>query len=726
MIVGLVLAGNLISLAGITDPNPLGPVSEIGQYTPGFEVGHSTLDPNIGFTAQALGHRAMLDLLHGHLPWWNPYEATGMPLAGEMQSGALFPPNILLLLSGGQLYQRILLEALAGIWTYLLLKRLGLSFSACLAGGAAFALNGTFAWLQNAAFNPVAFLPLALLGLERARAASLEGRPGGYGVLALAGALSVYAGFPETTYLDTLMVVVWCGSRLAGGGLTRAQRRAFARKAATGFAAAALLAAPLLIAFIDFSARANLGPNGGSFTSVHLPSQAIAQLLLPYVYGPLVAFADPAGILTVSWGVGGYATVLLFLLAAWGLLGRRLRSLRLVLAAWCVLVFARSYGQIPLLGHPLAWLPGMTHVIFYRYSTPMLELTVIILAALGIDDVIKARRRLPIAGVAIGCAAVLAVVWVATEAFRLSIAPGNGDAKFATPSILWAAGTVLAAALAALVIRSPRSRGALLVYVVATNALAMFVVPELSGPKSVRIDLAPVRYLDRHLGNGRFYTLGPLAPNYGSYFGLASVNLNDTPIPSNFSAYETVHLDQAAPAAIFTGTFGGPPGTPTSPVSELFLNLAGYRAAGVRYVLAPPHDAMPARQTALTLVDTTPTTWIYRLSGAAPLFGTPHADCRVAALSGTSATATCPVAATLLYRETWFPGWSATVDGASVTDHGGALFQTIRIPAGRHRISFAYRPPEIVWGEVAFLLGFVSVALAAYRLARPRAAPSHT
>ena len=139
--------------------------------------------------------------------------------------------------------------------------------------------------------------PLALLGIERARAATLERRPGGWRVLALAGALSFVAGFPETTYLDTLLLVVWFGWRLAGPQFGRAQRRAFAVKVAAGGAVAALLAAPLLIAFADFTAHAYLGRHAGArFASVHLPSQGIAQLLVPYLYGPIARFADPAGV----------------------------------------------------------------------------------------------------------------------------------------------------------------------------------------------------------------------------------------------------------------------------------------------------------------------------------------------------------------------------------------------------------------------------------------------
>jgi hypothetical protein len=59
--------------------------------------------------------------------------------------------------------------------TYLLLRRLARA-PASAAGGTAFALNGTFAWLY-VPVNPVAFLPLLLLGVEVRRGG--EGRRAG-------------------------------------------------------------------------------------------------------------------------------------------------------------------------------------------------------------------------------------------------------------------------------------------------------------------------------------------------------------------------------------------------------------------------------------------------------------------------------------------------------------------------------------------------------------------
>jgi len=37
------------------------------------------IDPSIGSYHEALGFRAIDDLLHGKMPWWNPFEGVGVP-----------------------------------------------------------------------------------------------------------------------------------------------------------------------------------------------------------------------------------------------------------------------------------------------------------------------------------------------------------------------------------------------------------------------------------------------------------------------------------------------------------------------------------------------------------------------------------------------------------------------------------------------------------------------
>ena len=51
-----------------------------------------------------------------------------------MVFAALFPPTLLTAVSNGQVYERVLLELVAGLCTYLLLRRLVLRRSASVAG----------------------------------------------------------------------------------------------------------------------------------------------------------------------------------------------------------------------------------------------------------------------------------------------------------------------------------------------------------------------------------------------------------------------------------------------------------------------------------------------------------------------------------------------------------------------------------------------------------------
>ncbi|HTX63638.1 MAG TPA: hypothetical protein VMD28_08345, partial [Acidimicrobiales bacterium] len=183
----VVVAANLLFLLGIFDPNPLYWTSGLGiVHTGGIVAGQSTIDPNSGTTAQSLGHLAMLDILHGRLPWWNPYEGLGAPLAGEMQSAAFFPPNLFVALFGGQLFFHMVLEAASGMATYALAARLEISRWIAAGAGCAFALDGAFSWFRHAAVNPIALLPLLVFAAEQARAAAVDGRRGRWALVAAA------------------------------------------------------------------------------------------------------------------------------------------------------------------------------------------------------------------------------------------------------------------------------------------------------------------------------------------------------------------------------------------------------------------------------------------------------------------------------------------------------------------------------------------------------------
>ncbi len=206
LVVLAVILANFPALIGLVDVSPLGTVGATASHvSPGFFHGVWYTDPQIGYTAQALGHLAAMDWLHGIIPWWNPLEGAGVPFAAEMQAAVFFPPTLLLALPDGQLFFHMVLEAAAGIGTLLLLRELNMSRPVAALGGVLFALNGTFVWFWHAPANPVALLPFELLGVERIFRRSAKDNAG-WIILAFSLALSFYAGFPETTYLDGLLV----------------------------------------------------------------------------------------------------------------------------------------------------------------------------------------------------------------------------------------------------------------------------------------------------------------------------------------------------------------------------------------------------------------------------------------------------------------------------------------------------------------------------------------
>ena len=705
-IAAAVLIANLPYLIGAADANPLGTRSRLAtSVSAGLLPGERAADPNDGFISQALGHRAALDILHLRAPWWNPYEGTGAPLAGEMQSAALFPPTLLTALSNGQLYEHMLLEVLAGVSTYLLLRRLALARWASAAAGIAFALNGTFAWLSHAPVNPVAFLPLLLLGVEVAYTAAVEGRRGGFALIALAGALSIYAGFPEVAYANALLAVFWFAWRCVSVG--RERLGAFARKGAAGVIVGTLLAAPLLVAAGDYVANARLGAHGHAAAG-HLPTAAAPQLALPYVYGPLFAFSDPKLVVFGIWGaVGGFLSVSLILFAIVGLASGKHRGLRCVLLAWIVLALGRMYAEPPGLGALLGALPGMSRVAFYRYGFPSLEFAVVVLAALGLDRL--AGVRLPRRRVAWTATASLALVAVATaEAlpYARRLGSGSGQIRYVEASAIWGIAVVVAAAGTMLMHRAD-ARTRLASAIVAVEAMLLFLVPEASAPRNVTVDTAPVDFLQRHLGTARFFTLGPLQPNYGSYFGIASLNVNDVPVPSPFADYVTSRLDPAVDPDVFVGDLGGGRAVSApAPETELLRNLDAYRAVSVAYVLTPAGHPLPA---GFTLVFRSPTTWIYRLAGADPLMTAP--GCTVTATDDT-AQLVCSRRTRLVARVTPLPGWHATLDGRPV--HVEAVdgdFQAVSVGPGSHHVTFSYSPPFLDWALAAFAVGCVALFL---------------
>jgi hypothetical protein len=69
--------------------------------------------------------------------------------------------------------------------------------------------------------------------------------------------------------------------------------------------------------------------------------------------------------------------------------------------------------------------------------------------------------------------------------------------------------------------------------------------------------------------------------------------------------------------------------------------------------------------------------------------------------------------------ETWDPGWRARLDGKSVeTAPGNDMFLSVRVPPGRHVLSFAYHTPGVIGGVAISLASLAALVLLAVWVGR--------
>ena len=241
--------------------------------------------------------------------------------------------------------------------------------------------------------------------------------------------------------------------------------------------------------------------------------------------------------------IGGYLDATLVVCALIGLFGARCRGLRIALALWVLAAMSKTFG-VATVSHLLNHLPAFHSIAFYRYSQASWELAVIVLAAFGIDDM--ARRSLrPVVIVGAGVVSLGVIAWAAGQAWPVM----TSATGYSHPHCLHRGqrrpgrrrrrrrGDRWSALVRRRQCPGRRRIGRLLVAgAVAVEAAVLFAAPALSAPRPAPSDMALVHFLQRHLGLSRFATLGPIQPNFGSFFGLAEINVNDLPVPKEFTS----------------------------------------------------------------------------------------------------------------------------------------------------------------------------------------------
>ena len=703
LIVLIVLVGNAMYVTGLANNDPISWTAGISHHLCRVTCGRPAIDPNVGFLTQSLGHLAALDLLHGHWPWWNYYEGLGQPLVGEMQSASLFPLTLLFAMSSGLVWFHITLEVIAGASTYFFARRLSLPIFFATVAGMLFALNGTYAWLGNAVLNPVAFLPMLLLGVEMILNSSASRSQQGWYVAAIAVALSIYAGFPEVAFFDGLFAGAWAVVRIFG--VPRTLRPRAIRRLGLGAVVGVVLALPVLVPFADFIHVAFIGSHTSAvYGVIRLPTYALPALFDPYVYGTIFSNSNVQSF----WGeVGGYFGASICALALVGLFGRRLRRERILLAAW---TFVGLMGAFNFLDVRVLWnlIPLVSTSSFPRYIMPSCELAIVVLAALGLWDFVtsaRAKRLFTTATVTM----VLVLLWCADEA-----RPYNRGVILHGPKariILFGLALLPFLALFFFLVlgrfAKRRVTPLLIALVVVGESLLLFFVPTAESPKQITIDYAPIQFLQANQGEERFLDFAVLYPNWGSEFDVNSIAAIDLPFPE---AYKNFIEDRLYPGLTPGNEFvvkNGIIGV-RALEAELASHFSAYENASVKYLLVPSAVVLTKQLVALgvTQVYRDPLATIYELPDPRPFFSASTASCTITSPNDDEATVDCPSAgATLLRTELAMAGWTATVNGhaAPITTVSG-VYQQVALPEGTSTVVYRFFPPHEAYALLAGLL----------------------
>ena len=300
---------------------------------------------------------------------------------------------------------------------------------------------------------------------------------------------------------------------------------------------------------------------------------------------------------------------------------------------------------------------------------------------------------------AIGASALL------TSTFWPHIAAAAGLRHWTIVSFAWAIVSVVVL-LALLAWGSRRAALRAAVALLAFEAALLCAIPIASNPRQVRIDMEAITFLRENLGLQRFYTTGRIEANYGAYFGIASINHNYLPVPQSWVDHIQARLDRKWTDST---VFNGEPDR-NSP-DELRANLRNYEELGVKYVVTYPHQDPLAGVEGVKRVYSDPIIKIFELPNPRPYFEAVAGKCKVEAIERRAARLNCEAPGLLLRRELFFPGWTASINGAeaAISAHD-RIFQAVSVPAGTSEVRFRYAPPHITWAWLAAFLGIAALA----------------
>jgi hypothetical protein len=683
---------------------------------------------------------------HGHLPLWTDRLCSGLPLVGVasdpigIAAFTLLPPAPALDL----LVIVLLLVAAHG--AYSLARRFGSDRIGAVLAGVAFAGSGYIACqLKHLGIvSTIAWLPLGLLLLDRAMEERRHTETALFGLVFANQALS---GFPQSAYVCGLVyasLALFRGVSRTSGRWTF-QWPALIRAAvamALGGAAGALVLLPLS-SLGAISDRVDTAGWDWATRLAYWPPNALS-FLIPYAHGDISnnTYSGPP----FFWEDYGYVGIATFLLAVYGGIRERRRPVVAFSIAMTVVAYLFVLGRAtPAYRVAYLVIPGMS---LFRFPTRFLivvELGLALLGAIGLtrlrDDLQRAWKT-PARTAAFVCAALCAGTaidlfvhqprqnpmvsardWLAAPATAAIVSNGAPDARTFTPRHRDVHRAAFQAAhgwadvspyFAERDLLEPNTGGGL------------WDVP--SGDCYAGVSAR--WYTDVWGDHNRELSLFTLLSSYDPRSADVGINPH---MPSLLASYGVTHLLSRNPLQSVNLTLAG------RTANAVVYRIGG--AARVRFVssavpVATDADAAkrlldpafdPSRE--VLLLDLPEGTRLPSRANSAMSDGGPAPMITRDDPDVMTIDAAAPRDGFIVLADTFYPGWSADVDGQSAPIYRANLsIRAIPIAAGRHRIVVRYDPPGWHTGVAITALAIASLlawlAFGVYAAGRGRRAPA--
>jgi hypothetical protein len=251
----------------------------------------------------------------GHLPLWNPYVFSGIPLLADGQTAMFYPPNWLFFLLPGPAamnYAVLLQFSIAGISMYLFARALELSRLPAFIAAVAYMFCGfmTARVVHLSIMSGVALIPLILFCVDRLLMA--QAFPGSerrltvrwFALTGLAVASQALAGHPQIPVYTVIAVLLYAIVRGVEYSLARASWYPLLRASllvAGGYLLGGAVAAVQLVPWAEL-ARTSVRAAGADYTWVFGTSTTGAEWLL-FLFPFLLGAHDASPFASGSWGI---------------------------------------------------------------------------------------------------------------------------------------------------------------------------------------------------------------------------------------------------------------------------------------------------------------------------------------------------------------------------------------------------------------------------------------